>query len=642
MRHSAIRILTTTRTVWIASGLSLAIGLFFVFVWAPHPWGWRGIDQYDQLARALARGESFGTTDVPWGYAYYVGALYALFGPHAWVPVALQAVLNATVPLMLYRLVRPSTSEPVAVLSALLVGLFSFNTVYASTQSSDSICTVLFVASLLAFDTGRRTQRMRWFVLAGVLSGLVPQFRPNMLLFPPVLSAAYLVLLPRSRRRVTEALTYLIVVALPLVPWVVRTYRLTGLIVPTSTHGPVQLWYGTLQVGPYLESRAYNPRSFFEPPPFDYTSLIDSTIIVTAQPRTCPFWDDATTRIVYWTDRERTRQTIPGIAAGSAFEFHLPPQPDATVVYYYLEATGTQGGQLVIDVTPLGGQTTPAVVFVSSDHLGDLDRHDDFTDVFDVVRALQQSGSGGEADDAVRRLVEGLLQPIHRDGHAVTSLIRDGDRVMLTLSDGSTFSVPTTPIARVTDVEASGGAAATLLYARSRTRDGSAGMPSEADVDPCRLFDDIRVNDPFYRREPHQMRRYTALAWDNITRDPGAFAAASLYRMVRLFIVRGTDDRWTAHQFSLSDLVYAAGTAVSAGLFALMGAGIVMAWRRRSPLLVLALPIIYVPLTICFVLTNMRYTITVQPFMFVFVAVAVAAWTRLDGPANGSSRDELS
>ncbi len=28
------------------------------------------------------------------------------------------------------------------------------------------------------------------------------------------------------------------------------------MFLPTSTHGGVQLWYGTLQVGPYLESRA--------------------------------------------------------------------------------------------------------------------------------------------------------------------------------------------------------------------------------------------------------------------------------------------------------------------------------------------------------------------------------------------------
>ena len=28
----------------------LALGLFFIFVWAPHPWGWDGFDHYHELA----------------------------------------------------------------------------------------------------------------------------------------------------------------------------------------------------------------------------------------------------------------------------------------------------------------------------------------------------------------------------------------------------------------------------------------------------------------------------------------------------------------------------------------------------------------------------------------------------------------
>ena len=33
--------------------LSFAIGLLFVFVRAPHPWGWLGFDHYQDLALAL-------------------------------------------------------------------------------------------------------------------------------------------------------------------------------------------------------------------------------------------------------------------------------------------------------------------------------------------------------------------------------------------------------------------------------------------------------------------------------------------------------------------------------------------------------------------------------------------------------------
>jgi hypothetical protein len=61
-------------------------------------------------------------------------------------------------------------------------------------------------------------------------------------------------------------------------------------------------------------------------------------------------------------------------------------------------------------------------------------------------------------------------------------------------------------------------------------------------------------------------------------------------------------------------------------------AGAWLAWRRRSALVWLLIPIAYVPLTICFVLTNMRYTVTMQPLMFVFVALAILTVLGLDEP----------
>ena len=139
------------------------------------------------------------------------------------------------------------------------------------------------------------------------------------------------------------------------------------------------------------------------------------------------------------------------------------------------------------------------------------------------------------------------------------------------------------------------------------------------------------------------MQRYTALALDNIRREPAAFAAASLYRMLRMFVIQGSTDRGTAQQFRGSALIYAAAFGVSVVYLLLFASGAVIAWRRRSPVRTLLLPIAYVPLTICFVLTNMRYTVTVQPLMFVFVAIALTAalerwtpWRGTNGAGHGA------
>ena len=53
--------------------------------------------------------------------------------------------------------------------------------------------------------------------------------------------------------------------------------------------------------------------------------------------------------------------------------------------------------------------------------------------------------------------------------------------------------------------------------------------------------------------------------------------------------------------------------------FALLGAWI--GWRRGYAVLLPLALILYIPATISFVLTNMRYTTTVQPLLLTFVAV---------------------
>jgi len=63
--------------------------------------------------------------------------------------------------------------------------------------------------------------------------------------------------------------------------------------------------------------------------------------------------------------------------------------------------------------------------------------------------------------------------------------------------------------------------------------------------------------------------------------------------------------------------------SVSTIYLTLFGLGVVRAWRRGDcvglPLLLIA----YVPATLAPVLTNMRYTVTVQPLMFIFIAAAI-------------------
>jgi hypothetical protein len=462
------------------------------------------------------------------------------------------------------------------------------------------------------------------FAASGLLAGIAMQFRPNLLLFPPLLALVYLVVGSRSGRKMREAGSYLAVVALALLPWVIRNYRLTGEFLPTSTHGGYQLWLGTLESWPYLERRPDNPRKVFDAPSFDYTSIESRPLEVTALASDC----GPTPQLVYWTDRDRTERAIAARSLGKRrVLYELPAQQSPTALYYRFVAPANSGVRL---------PDRPSTFFISTDHLGDLDRHGDFADAFDVIRLLRHQAwneplpdaemwdltNDGRVDEQdTRALIDRLIKSVEpRWTGAIVSIEPAADAVAVRLSDGSVMSVPRVFSGRITDISVSGGLAGTLVYAH---RSMAALREGDTSVAPCGDVGDIAVNDAFYRREPHWMRRYTALALDNISRNPSGFAVASLYRIGRLFIIRGSSDVGRAQQFAASQLIYGSGLILSIAVFALFLVGMWIAWRRRSAVLWLLLPVVYVPLTICFVLTNMRYSITVQPLIFVFVAIAL-------------------
>jgi hypothetical protein len=648
MRETLARWLDSGRVPLIGSLISLTLGLFFTFVWAPHPWGWQGIDAYHELARALARGEQFPTTDVPWGYAYYAAAFYTIFGERLWAPLVGQVIANAFIPILLYKLVRPLTDQRTASLASLIVGIFSFNTVYASTEASDAICSVLFLGALLAFARGWREERVSMFALSGVLFGIVPQFRPNLVLLPAVIIGLYALWSRFSMRAIAHAIVFSVLVLALQMPWIIRNYRLTGLLLPTSTHGGVQLWYGTLQVGEHLENRAANPRSFFDSAAFDYLSLRDASMVVRADYSRC--FPDGRPQLVYWTDRDATHRRLPPVEPPTTIvRFEIPPQPMPTAVYYYFEESGGTPPRTV--TTPLEGEANPWVAFFSDDHLGDLDRHDDLLDIFDIGRMMGHLAWGeplrasdrldldrnGRVDAVDLAIAVDAVLPKTAGAPPLppSALQSDASHATLTLGDGSRLGVPRVFGGRQTDVDVDGRLAGALVSSR-RTFTSIAHPARRAGPGECTFVDAVSINSVFYRSEPHMMQRYLALAYDNIARDPAGFALASAYRAARLFVILGSDDRSSSQQFRGSSLAYLAGTLLSGAYLLVFAAGVVISIRRRSALLLFLVPIVYVPLTICFVLTNMRYSVTMQPLMFAFVAVAVLAALGLRPSARGS------
>jgi hypothetical protein len=616
------------RIVWAACGASLAIGLFFVLVWAPHPWGWEGFDNYYESGLLLARGGAFPTLDQPWGYPHFLAPFYWLFGDRPLIPLLAQTALNALMPLLIYLFARDEFDERVAVVSALLTSVLSFNTVYASTQAGDPLCNLIFMTAVLLFARARRRNDWRLYAAAGALIGIASQFRPNLILVP-LLLAAFLVIERRDRARAAQAAVVVIAAIVTLLPWSIRSQRLAGEPLVTTTHGAMQLWYGTLQSGPYLKSRAHNPRSAFEAGSFPYTTVDRLPLVVTGRLAECAA-RPAPFAVVYWTDRDRQHRRVPAQWPGERdFQAELPPSPAPTT--YYVDVEGASRSE-----------TSPYVYFVSTDHFGDLDRHDDLFDAFDVIRMMRTVAWGeplpmrervdfdGDGRVSDRDVVSGAFALITRARAAASraSDVREEVRanasaVSLSFEDGW-LNVPRQWSGRITDVEAAGETAAALLHAAVSFEALRRGyVPTNTGV--CVPIEAIAVNDVFYRREPQAMRRYLALAIDNIRRDPGAYLAGVAYRTLRVFFIEANDDPHTTYRFASSGRIYRTAQTVSMALLVLFAAGVWAARRRGAAIALPLLLIAYIPATLGFVLTNMRYSLTVQPLMFVFMAAALVS-----------------
>jgi hypothetical protein len=641
---------------WIAAGVSLALGLLFVFVRAPHPWGWEGIDHYRELGRALARGEGFPTIDRLWGYPFFLAIFYALFGDRQWIPLVVQVALNATIPLLIFVDARRTLGVATAAVAALLTGIFSFSTVYASTQTADALSTVFFVAGVVCFRVAREKQSRAWLALSGAVAGVAGIFRPNLILFP-VLMVLFDAATRRQRGRVSDAIALLLPALLVWAPWPIRNYQLTGRFIPATTHGGIQLWYGSLQTGEYFERWFDNPRAQYEAPPLSYSMPGGKELVATAR-AVAQGRSPVSAELVYWTDRDVTPRWVhAALQPDGQVVARVPPQPGETVVYYYFDATWKgENGAVVRQWSPLAGADDPQRHVISTRHFDNLDLHDELLDIFDVstiVRAvawregtfaarldIDRDGNIGQAD--LDRAASLLAASIHEakqiPSGALRAIDHNASHATLTFTDGSRLVVPRTATRTVDfDVRGADQSMATNIMRSARSFRGpplnaDAVLPHDHGRDYQLLASMDRV---FWRAEPFWMDRYTALAVDNIRRSPTAFVFASARRLIRMFVVAGSDDQSRSAQFDSSRFVYRAATFASIAFAVLFGVGLVLCWRDHAPVGVYLLAIVYIPATIFILLPNMRYVVPVQPLMFIFVGRALvslgeAAFARFD------------
>lgn len=233
-------------------------------------WGIGPADNYDVIADNIRHGYGYRfspdtalTLMREPGYPYFLALLEWLFGAGLAAPIVANLVLSSCSALLISRLGRSISPLPWAPQIAALLFLLHPGVVVAELRSGVEIPFIfMLLCFFLALRRALHTERVRDYLIAGLVLGLTSCIRSTALLFPPFL-LVYHWARQRSWRSIWQAsirvAATMLVAFLVLTPWIVRNYELVGKFIPTASVGGV-----AMQVGNYICTHDDGKKGFHE------------------------------------------------------------------------------------------------------------------------------------------------------------------------------------------------------------------------------------------------------------------------------------------------------------------------------------------------------------------------------------------
>lgn len=211
----------------------------------PH-YGISFADDYDRLAYNLANGNGYrfapGLAETLMrepGYPLFLAGVFKIFGYSLAAARFANFVLAIGIALLIVPLARRIDPRPAVAAVAAMVFLLHPGVILAEARGGVELLfmfvVMLFMVALYrAVENGRSAD----YVVAGALLGLTVLIRSTPILFPALL-LVYLIAVSHGakerRRAVISAMLLVVAMVAVMSPWIVRNFRLTGELVPTSS-----------------------------------------------------------------------------------------------------------------------------------------------------------------------------------------------------------------------------------------------------------------------------------------------------------------------------------------------------------------------------------------------------------------------
>jgi 4-amino-4-deoxy-L-arabinose transferase-like glycosyltransferase len=235
---------------------------FGIVAWAASRFPPAGDGKYYQIvASRIARGLGYTwlwpdgavtyAAHYPVGYPAILGGLYALFGAHPWLGMALNAVLGSLAVAGVYRLAASVASRRGALVAGLVAALHPTLLFYTPALMTEIVsASLLAVAAWLALAATERESGCKTILLLllGILMGVAVLVRPQQIVFAPVLGWIACVgtaVREKWKRGIAGALAVAALAVATCLPWTYRNCERMGRCMLVSANAGWNLLIGT-------------------------------------------------------------------------------------------------------------------------------------------------------------------------------------------------------------------------------------------------------------------------------------------------------------------------------------------------------------------------------------------------------------
>ena len=236
--------LSRRRSFWVVLLLlALACRLAFVLT-APDRFLWTDGRLYERIARGLLESGKFVAEPIyPPGYPFFIAAVYKLFGSSLLALRIVEALIGtATVGLIGWFGSRWFGPLPGAI-AALLAAFHPIMVFLPMTQYAETLLMFLTALGFGVIGCALRRPRGLLWLASGVVFGLSMLVKPVSTSFLPGLALGSWIQLGRVRYpRWRAALLFVVGLALPLTPWVLRSHAVHDRWFLVSTGGGRLFW----------------------------------------------------------------------------------------------------------------------------------------------------------------------------------------------------------------------------------------------------------------------------------------------------------------------------------------------------------------------------------------------------------------